>query len=302
MKRLIVNADDFGLAVSVNDAIIATHKYGIVTSASLLANGPAFSQAVASSFQFPELSIGVHLNLSAGPPLSSAATLVNGRGELYLTPLQLWIEILRRRVRLEDIRKEFRAQIAKVFDAGITPNHLDGHLHVHVVPAVAQIVIDLAREFRISNVRVPAENLEVALPPVWKLTGPSFAAIRRSGIALGVSSLAASLRNRLRNAGLCHTNAFFGLVQTGFLNEKTLPAVLRAVPQGTTELMCHPGYKSAELESTGGDLTAERETEVLALTSPRAREVLDLEGIQLISFRDVDGTVAAQPRAGSCPG
>ena len=92
MKQLIVNADDFGLAESVNDGIIAAHDFGILTSASLLANGSAFAHAVASGLQYPGLSLGVHLNLSSGAPVSDAAlipSLVNERGELYLSPVRL---------------------------------------------------------------------------------------------------------------------------------------------------------------------------------------------------------------------
>jgi len=297
MKRLIVNADDFGLATSVNDAIIAAHRYGIVTSTSLLANGRAFGEAVAACRQLPELSVGVHLNLTAEPPLTPAATLVNGRGELHLAPLQLWMQILRRQIRIEDIRAEFHAQIAKVFDAGIIPSHLDGHLHVQVLPPVADIVIDLAREFSISNVRAPAEDLEISLPLVWKLNGPSFAAMKRSAIAVAVSSLAGRLRRQLQSAGLCHVDAFRGLAQTGFLNENSLSGILGGLPHGTTELMCHPGYLSAELHKTGGDLTAERETEVVALTALGTRELLKTRQIRLINFRDLDPRVPAQHQA-----
>jgi chitin disaccharide deacetylase len=294
MKRLIVNADDFGLTESVNRGIIAAHHDGILTSASLLANGLAFDDAIASSRRIPDLSVGVHLNISAGPPVSPAgriATLLNEHGQLHLSPLLLWLGILTGRINFEDIRSEFRAQIFKVFDAGLTPTHLDGHLHVHVLPQIAPIVIALAHEFRIRQVRCPAENLESTLPLLWKLAATGIAALQRSAIAFAVTSFARPVREQLRESGLVSSDAFYGLVNTGFLDSKALAALLHLVPEGTTELMCHPGYLNSELQSVGGKLAHSREAEVLALTARETREtVLDL-GIRLTNFRDLEKSV-----------
>ena len=297
MKRLVVNADDFGLTESVNRGIIAAHRDGILTSTSLLANGLAAGQAIASSQQFPELSVGVHLNISEGKPVSPAgqvSTLVNERGELHLKPLPMWIRIVRRQVNLEDIRTECRAQILKVMNAGITPTHLDGHLHVHVLPQVSRIVIGLAHEFRIPNVRCPAENLKVTIPLLWKIGG-GVAAFRRFGIAYAVSSSARGLGEELRRAGLACPGAFFGLAHTGFLETQALGAILAVVPEGSAELMCHPGYTSAQVESLGGELTQERETELLALTAPEIKQTVRSLGIRLCSFRDLRRNLADDP-------
>ena len=295
MKRLIVNADDFGLAESVNRGVIVAHREGILTSTSLLGNGLAFDQAVALSRQFPYLSVGVHLNISDGPPVSPAGsipTLVNERGELHLSPLRVWVGILTGRIRLEDIQSEFRAQVLKVFDAGVTPTHLDGHLHVHVLPQLSPIVIVLAREFGIRYMRCPAENLEATLPLLWKLGGAGIAALERSAIAYGVSSLARRFKEQLGPAGLISSVAFYGLAQTGFLDVKMMGALLHLVPDGSTELMCHPGYPSPELESLGGALSRSRETELLALTAREIKETVGRLGIQLTNFRDLEQSLA----------
>ena len=290
MKRLIVNADDFGLAESVNDGIIAAHDFGILTSASLLANGSAFAHAIGSDLEFPGLSLGVHLNLSSGVPVAGAAlvpSLVNERGEFHLHPIRLGIALVRRHVRLEHIRAELRAQVIKTFDAGVTPTHLDGHLHVHVLPQIAPLVIEIAREFCIRCVRCPAEDLETSLPLLWQAGGATLAAGKRSAIAYGVTSLARRFREQLRAAGLVCPDAFCGLAHTGFLNTRTLSELLACIRPGVTELMCHPGYPSAELQSSGGDLTTARESEVLALTAPETKQRLESLGIRLINFRDV---------------
>ena len=290
MKRLIVNADDFGLAESVNDGIIAAHDFGILTSASLLANGSAFAHAIASSLHSPGLSLGVHLNLSSGAPVSNAAlipSLVNERGELYLNPLRLGIGLLRRRIRLEHIRAELRAQVIKVFDAGVTPTHLDGHLHLHVLPQIAPLVIEIAREFCIRCIRCPEEDLETSLPLLWRPGGASLAALKRSVIAYGVTSLAQPFRAQLRTSGLVCADSFCGLAHTGFLNLRTLGELLASIRPGLTELMCHPGYASAELQSLGGNLTNARPSELVALTAPEIKHRVERLGIRLINFRDV---------------
>ena len=290
MKQLIVNADDFGLAEEINRGIIVAHRDGILTSTSLLANGLAFDDALGASRHFPQLSIGVHLNLSQGMPISSAQripTLVNDRGELHLQPFQLWVGILRRKIHLKDIRLEWRAQIVKLFDAGVTPTHLDGHLHVHLLPQLSPIVIELAREFCIPFVRCPAEDLEATLPLVWKTGASAMAALKRSAVALAVSSLARHLREQLRPAGLLSPEAFFGLAHTGFLDRKSLAALLSLISNGHTELMCHPGYSSPQVEALGGELTLQREAEVLALTAPEIKEIVKSLGIGLTNFRDL---------------
>ena len=295
MKRLIVNADDFGLAESVNRGIIAAHRDGILTSASLLANGLAFDQAIVLSRRFPGLSVGVHLNISEGRPVSPATaipSLVNERGELHLSPFHLWTSLLRRQISLEEIHAECRAQALKVLHAGVTPTHLDGHLHMHVLPQLSPILIALAREFGIRGVRCPAEDLEATLPLLWNINGASIAVLRRSAIAYGVGSFAKRFREQLRLAGLVCPDVFLGLAHTGFLDAKALSALLAFVPNGLTELMCHPGYASAQVESLGGGLTRERETEVLALTAPETRQIVERLGIRLTTFRDLEEDLA----------
>lgn len=288
MKRLIVNADDFGLSLSINRGIVVAHRDGILTSVSLLANGLAFDDAIDSSRRFPQLSVGVHLNLSQGPSVSPASripTLVNEAGELYLEPPRLWMGLLRRQINLEEIYEEWRAQILKVLSADVAPTHLDGHLHVHVLPQLSPVVIELAREFNIRHVRCPVENLEATLPLIWR-NGGAAASLERSAIAYGVTSFARQFKARLLMAGLTCPDAFLGLAHTGFWDTNGLSALLALVSNGITELMCHPGYDSPETDSLGGALTRQREAEVLALISPETRGIVGRSGIRLINFRD----------------
>lgn len=291
MKQLIVNADDFGLTEDVNRGILVAHRDGILTSTSLLANGSAFEQAITSSRNFLQLSVGVHLNLSQGNPVSPAnriRSLVNEQGDLHLSPLNLWARILRRQLSMEDIRTECRAQMLKVIDAGIAPSHIDGHLHVHLLPQLSPVLIQVADEFGIRHVRCPTEVLDMTLPLIWKTNGNNLSALKRSVIAYGVNSFAERLREHLRTSGITCPNAFFGLAHTGFLDANGLSAILSLLSNGTTELMCHPGYESGELETFGGSLTREREVELIALTAPEIKELVRNLGIRLVNFSDWD--------------
>ena len=147
MKRLIVNADDFGLTRGVTQGILDAHREGIVTSTTLMANGAAFDFAVAASRQAPALGVGVHLNLSEGIPVSPAGTiptLVDERGRLHLKPGELLKGLLKGRVDLDEVETELRRQITKILDAGVPATHLDGHKHVHVLPGVAEIFRKIA--------------------------------------------------------------------------------------------------------------------------------------------------------------
>jgi hopanoid biosynthesis associated protein HpnK len=299
MKQLIVNADDFGLTEDVNRGIIVAHRDGILTSTSLLANGSAFEQAVSSSRKLVQLSVGVHLNLSQGNPVSPAnriPSLVNKQGELHLGPLNLWMKILTKQLSLEDIHTECRAQILKVLEAGVAPTHLDGHLHAHLLPQLSPVLIRLAREFGIRHVRCPTEDLAITLPLIWRIHGNSLAALKRSAVAYGVAAFAGQIREYLLAAGITCPNAFFGLAHTGFLDTNALKVLIAKVPDGTTELMCHPGYESSELKSVGGNLTREREVELLAFTAPEVKDLIGNLGIRLVNFRDWERGKTNVPR------
>jgi predicted glycoside hydrolase/deacetylase ChbG (UPF0249 family) len=174
----------------------------------------------------------------------------------------------------------------KVLEAGIAPTHLDGHLHVHLLPQLSPVLIRLAHEFAIRHVRCPTEDLEITLPLIWRINGNSLAALKRSTVAYGVSSFAGRFREHLRRSGFTCPNTFFGVAHTGFLDANALSVLLALVPNGTTELMCHPGYNSAELESFGGSLTREREVELLALTAPEINDLVGNLAIRLVNFSD----------------
>ena len=294
MKRLIVNADDFGLTENVNRGILDAHREGIVTSTTLLANGMAFESAVAAGKRFHRLGIGVHLNLTEGKPVADARhipTLVDRGGRLHLAPARLWAGIALGQVSLSEIEVELRAQVRKVIRAGIRPTHFDGHKHVHVLPGVSEIVIRLAREFRIPAVRCPAEQTADASGPLRNRRFSKISTVKQYLISRAVSDLAGSFRKKLAQVGLVSPTYFQGLSQTGFLDASAIREILGNLPPGTSELMCHPGYRDVELERTGTRLLTERETEIQGLTARSVRNFVASGGIQLLNYKDfVDST------------
>jgi len=168
VKNLIVNADDLGWTEGVNRGILESFNHGIVTSTSLLANGAAFAGAVQAARSAPGLAVGVHLNLTDGPPLANreaVASLLNNAGEFASSPESLLLRRARRSLLLEDVESEWDAQIQKVRNAGISPTHLDGHKHVHMLPGLFEVALKLAKRHQIGAIRVSLEasSLRAAL-------------------------------------------------------------------------------------------------------------------------------------------
>jgi len=300
MKRLIVNADDFGLTEGVSHGILDAHYYGMVTSATLMANGEAFEMAVALSRRAPRLSVGVHLVLTLGAPVSPASeirSLLDGRGRLPRSPWALAYRLLTHQVRLREIEIELRAQIAKVLRAGIAPTHLDGHKHVHVLPGVSEIVIGLAQEFGIPSVRCPIEENPLLIRSPLDPPTPQAGILRQKFVSRGVSWCARRFKVGMSQAGLSSPAHFYGLSQTGYLNLETVQQILFSLPEGTSELMCHPGYVDSHLAKTGTRLLAQREIETRALMLIHPKKLATDLGIQLISYGDFAAEVSESEEA-----
>jgi chitin disaccharide deacetylase len=285
-KLLIVNADDLGMTRGVNRGIVEAHRSGIVTSATLLANGPEFEDAVALvRAQAPRLAIGAHLNLSQFAPLSPSAdipTLVNAQGQFYLRPWRLWSRLVRGKIRASEVQTELRAQICRLLDAGFRPDHLDGHMHVHLLRGVREMVIDLAREFGIGAARCPMERPILPRNSLLGALNPGL--VPRRVVAFSISQFAQPFCERLQQAGLRHADHFVGNYLLGHLNAHALDEVLHGVRPGVTELMCHPGYMDPALAAAGGSLGVQRQTEIEALTAPEIRALIDSQQITLSTY------------------
>jgi chitin disaccharide deacetylase len=291
MMDLIVNGDDFGLTRGVNAGIIQAFREGILTSATLMANGPAFEDAVELGRANPQLGVGIHLCLVSGPAVASAKdipALADRDGQLPKTLFVLLTRLSGGWIPTRQIEREFRAQIQRVLDAGIRPSHLDTHKHTHTHPRVMEALGRVANEFGIRNVRKPFEDFRTALGS--HTDGHSNTRQVISAVAAGTA--APLFRLLVRSYGLRTPDHFFGLTTTGCLSSKELLQVLELLPPGTSELMCHPGVCDEELEKYPTRLKRERQIELEALTDPDVRRAAEKRGIRLICYEELNRNYA----------
>jgi predicted glycoside hydrolase/deacetylase ChbG (UPF0249 family) len=265
-KRLVVNADDFGFTPDVNEGIVEAHRRGILTAATLMANGDAFEDAVRLAREVPSLDIGCHLVLVGG------RSLITGR-LLPVTAGQLLVALARRQVRPYD---ELRAQVQRIWDTGLRPSHLDTHKHTHLAPPVLDAVARLGEEFDIRWIRRPFDfPIRASVPPLLRLTSRSLGLLRRR------------FHRVLESHGCRTTDHFAGFQMTGYLRTQELTNLVRSLPEGTTELMCHPGKCGPALRQACTRLKESRQAELEALTSGEVRDALDHAGIELATYRQL---------------
>ena len=255
MKQLIINADDFGFTSDVNAGIVEAHCEGVLTSATLMASGAAFNDAVRLAFETPSLDIGCHL------------ALVQGRSMLTGEPLpptvpKLLVALAKNRL---DVMAELRLQIEKILTVGLRPTHLDTHKHTHLAPKIFRSVVQLAHEYKIPYVRLPLDRT-VRIAGCSPVLGERF------------------YRRMAERQGVAVTDHFLGFRLTGSLTEDTFATALGQLPDGLTEFMCHPGKLGTELKQAQTRLKESRVQELTALTAPRIRRLLDESGVHLRPF------------------
>ncbi len=256
-RRLIVNADDFGFTRDVNAGIVEAHRSGILTATTLMATGDAFDDAVRLAKETPSLDIGCHLVLVGAPGFPS-------------TIPQLVRAVALGRIRIYD---ELTRQVRRIVEAGLSPTHLDTHKHTHLLPPVLEAVARISEEFRIPWVRRP---FDFPLQPggvgwtnrVMRLMNGRFST--------------ALTRHHCRS-----TDWFAGFRLTGSYGSEDLINVIRALPEGVTEFMCHPGYCGDDLRSARTRLKESREEELRALTAPEVRAALAEAGVTLTNYREL---------------
>jgi hopanoid biosynthesis associated protein HpnK len=288
MKQLILNADDFGMTLGVNEGIIRAHREGILTSATLMANGEAFDDAVERARANKELGVGCHLVLVGGKCVATkdrVASLVDAGGNLP-DSLPLFVaKISSGIIRTEEIERELRAQIGRVRAAGIEPTHLDTHKHTHAHPRVMEALGKVAKECGIARVRKPIENLRDS----WETSQAGGQGVSMQILAAGaVRAIAPQFTAISRRYGLLSPDHFLGLAMTGQLSPTVLRGVIGTVVDGTTEIMLHPGICDADLARSGSRLQKQREDELQGLLDPGVRSAVTERGIRLISYRGLN--------------
>jgi chitin disaccharide deacetylase len=298
--RLIINADDFGLTPGINRAIAELHDAGIVTSATLMANGPAFDDAVAIARTRPTLAIGCHIVLVDGIPVSDPATIPtlipkpHHAIPAFHHSLSLFaLEVLTGRIHATDIEREALAQIHKLQRAGLTLTHADTHKHTHLLSRVHRPIIRALEQSNISALRNPFE-------PLWaaRLSG----SLRRRAVVrsfeTGRRRFEASVP--IAQHRILTTSGTLGVSATGHLNDRTLAALLKSLPTGTWELVCHPGYNDRDLANITTRLRTERETEIRTLLAAFDKNSPQRKRLQLIHYGGLSPHTA-QPNLISVP-
>jgi len=286
MTQVIVNGDDFGFTRSTNAGILRGHLEGILTSTTIMANGPAFEDAAAVALANPSLGVGCHVSVVDGTAVSAPAeipSLVGADGRLPSSVIAL-TRNLGRSIRIGDVEREMSAQVQKVIDAGIAPSHLDTHKHAHMHPKILAALLRVAADFGIRRIRRP---FEIIAPYVG---GAAARARRRVHLKQWASSVAtlsmAPYFNRaISRSGVLAPDRFYGIALTGLMDADAMISVLKGAVGGTVELMCHPGIHDGELDRAHTRLKESRVVELAALLDEGVRREIIERGIRLIDYR-----------------
>ncbi|MFH1080250.1 MAG: ChbG/HpnK family deacetylase [Pseudomonadota bacterium] len=282
MKRLIIHADDLGADEARNAGIIEAIEAGSVTAVSVLVNGPAFQGCLQriASMNGRQFSIGVHLNLTEGRPLSPGLETITGADGCFCGKQEGHRRLMNGNddALQKEIRREFAAQIQTLRDAGVRMDHLDGHQHVHIFPAAIDATVWTAREFGIPWIRIPQEPL------------PAISMDRNNPLlnneAEQFCRLAAAVRIRLHGSTMKTTDHFRGLYLKGRLSLESLERTLQALPPGLAEFMVHPGrvHGGPEQGPFSAFSSQEREKELEVLTSGSFHRMLERYHVLLTPF------------------
>ncbi len=290
MRKLIVNADDFGLTAGVNRAIVETHAGGVVSSTTLMANGAAFEDAVTAARSVPNLSVGCHVVLVDGTPVSPPDTVDTLLAIRSAEPDKFYSSLSAFAARAmlggfdrDQLVAEVTAQIRKIQATGLQVTHLDTHKHAHIFP---EILVALLRAARICGVRA----IRNPFVPLKAMHARQFKGKRdlwkRYGQVRMLHTFSGQFRQRTKRAGVLTPDGVVGVIETGSVDTSLLRSTLASLPEGTWELVCHPGYNDADLRAVRTRLLDSREEERRLLTSAELRQFLEEQEISVISYRE----------------
>jgi chitin disaccharide deacetylase len=287
MKRLIINADDFGLAPGVNRAIVELQQAGALSSTTLMATAPYFSPAVYLAFAQPALAVGCHIVLVDGSPLlrpDEVPSLLDPQrpASLSLRPTAggFLRDLMGGRIREQEIEAEAIAQIRRIQSSGLTVSHIDSHKHIHAFPRALAPLLRAARQCRVDCVRNPFE-------PWWSLRATPAASTWRRAQVHAMRSQRRAFSRLTAEHGILTADGSIGVLATGSLDERVLRSLLQAMPGGTWELVCHPGYSDRALEQAHTRLLGSRDVERSALLEVIPEALRNDPGLALIDFHQL---------------
>jgi len=270
-RRLIVNADDFGLSHSVNEAVVRAHREGILTTASLMTNEAGFDEAVKLAKENPQLGVGLHLTLLHGHSAllpDKIPGLVNTHGKFSNSPVGVGLNYFFKPSLREQLRAEIHAQFEKFRATGLKLDHVNGHLHLHLHPVVFKILVEDSEKLGITHLRLTRDCLSRSR----KMSrGHLFYKVSHAAIFEILSSRA---RKVLAQKKIRHAQITFGLLQDSCVDENYILKLLPELPNGDSELYSHPSLDKFKHEFD-------------ALISPRVKEMVKQLGIELIRYQDL---------------
>ena len=274
IRNLIVNADDYNSDEEKNQGILEAAEKGIVTSVSVIANLPFKAESILKLQAVFGPRLGIHLNLTKGAPITQrATTLVDGGGQFFKKK-NAWRRALLHQYNLKEVEREFAAQIYRLQELGINPDHLDGNNHLHIFPGIAEVVARLARDFGIKRIRLPLETFNNPMHYFhpWAFKKFFFGTLAKRAYLV------------FKSLDLLFPECFAGIQFPQVSEIESLQEFFRKLPPGITELMCHPGYRNSSLLHTSG---SRHEEELSALTHPKVLDTIRFENINLISYQDI---------------
>lgn len=282
LRYIIINADDFGRHAEINRAVEEGLVHGCLRSATVMPGGAAFAGAIDIARRHEELGLGVHFTLVDGHPIlppEEIPSLVGSEGDFLPDHTALLKRYLKGSINLEEVRRELAAQLQKVEATGIPISHVDSHQHMHTLPGIIDIVLDLAARAGIRAVRTPRTPLFAgAFGGLGQLVG-----------RLGLSTLARLAACKAHRRGLLTPDNFAGIVAGEAVSEGELLHLIAHLPQGTTEVMMHPGTKNDVLQEDSG-WQHDFEAELAAILSPRVGAALQKAEVEPVNFRHLYGT------------
>jgi predicted glycoside hydrolase/deacetylase ChbG (UPF0249 family) len=281
-KRLIINADDFGLSRGITEGVLLTHRKGLLTSTSLMVNQPATEYAVQRVSEVPRLGVGIHLNLTEGSPVlpgNEVPSLVNATGQ-FPGPDEMGRRLLRWDASVREIEAEFRAQIQRMRTLGLVPTHADSHHRIHMYPAAAGAFRRAVTAEGIRRARSPRKRY---WPSNGRLGGPHIGPLYRRLAAKSYLEFLHAVIFRglqLPDAGVTfHPRYGSNLARL----PEAWKATFECMPPGVYELWCHPGLLQTGF-SESDRLRERRELEIFILTDPSLRDIALCRQLELINF------------------
>ena len=279
LKKIIVNADDFGRHELINRAVERAFNSGCLKSASFMAGGVAFDDAVRLAKKIPALGIGIHFTLANGNPVlppKEIPSLVTEEGIFHGDYLKFLKRYLTGKISLAEVQSELAAQLEKISHAGLKLTHFDSHQHLHHVPGIIEITLQLAQTAEIKAMRVANTKLfDGELDSFGKFFG-----------RLGLGSLAKFAAHSAHKKNFATPEHFAGIVAGESVNENFMLKLIGNLREGTTEVMLHPGIDNKILTNFC-QWDHDFEEELTAVTSPKVLNLLAEKNIAAINFSDL---------------